>query len=115
MSAPDHSTREAIVFELIAGLALYEEDVRLLCSGWLDMDQYQLVSQEVDDLRLIAGALPWLSMPWGALLASHAELIHGLWKAGKTHGGDEESVARLLEDHIAAIRSMGAAARRLNG
>jgi hypothetical protein len=111
MSAPDQHTREAIALQLIEALELYEADVKLLCRNWLDMEHYQSVSQQVDELRLYAAALPRVSVQWVAVLISHAELIHSLWKARRSESGDAASVENLLTDHIAAIRLLSRAAR----
>jgi hypothetical protein len=113
MSAADHQTREAIALQLIEALEQYEADVRLLCGSWLDMEHYQSVSQQVDDLRLYASALPRISVQWVAVLISHAELIHSLWKARKADATDATAVENLLVDHVVAIRLLARAARQL--
>ena len=113
MSARDQDTREAIALQLIEALEAYEADVKLLCGSWLDMELYQSVSQQVDELRLYAAALPRVSVQWVAVLISHAELIHSLWKARKSEADDAASVENLLVDHIAAIHLLNRAARVL--
>ena len=112
MSARDQDTRQAAL-QLIEALEAYEADVKLLCGSWLDMEHYQSVSQQVDELRLYAAALPRVSVQWVAVLVSHAELIHSLWKARKSEAEDAASVAHLLSDHIAAIHLLNPAARVL--
>ncbi|MCC2675562.1 MAG: hypothetical protein K0R58_2509 [Ramlibacter sp.] len=115
MSAPDHHTREAIALQLIAALECYEDDVTVLCRDWLDMEQYQSVSQQVDDLRMVASGLPQLSVLWVTVLISHAELIHALWKGRRLQDGDTASIEQLLREHVEAVRSLHSAASRLRG
>jgi hypothetical protein len=112
MSAPDRHTQEAVALQLIAALADYEADVKLLCGSWLDMEHYQSVSQQVDDLRMYAAALPRVSVQWVAVLISHAELIHALWKAHRADA-DAAAVENQLSDHLAAIHLLSRAARLL--
>jgi hypothetical protein len=113
MSAPDHQTRDAMVFQLVAALEEYEADVTQLCRSWLDMEQYQWVSQQIDELRLYSADLPKLSVPWVSVLISHSELIHSLWKARRPHADDQAPIEDVLAEHLAAVRALGRAARQL--
>jgi hypothetical protein len=113
MSAPDQHTREAIASQLITALEQYEADVQILCGSWLDMEHYQSVSQQVDELRMYAAALPRVSVQWVAVLISHAELIHSLWKARRSDAKDAAAVEDMLSDHVAAIHLLSRTARQL--
>lgn len=83
MSASQGRAIQALAFELVAALENYERDTEVLVATWLDMEQYQLVSRQVDHLRLLCAALPQMAVPWVGLLISHAELMHCLWKCGE--------------------------------
>lgn len=117
MAAPDHHrTQEAIALQLLTALETYETDVLQLCRTWLDMEQYQRVSEEIDELRMYAAALPRLSGPWVEVLISHAELVHAMWKAARAgSGADAAATEVLLADHLRVIRQLDRAARRSRG
>lgn len=93
--------------ETVAALARYERHVRRLAATWLDMDLYQTVSQEIDEIKGFCALVPQLALPWAALLVSHADLVHALWRAG-AHGGptDSPQVERKLQDHLACVDSL---------
>lgn len=79
-----------IAFQLAAALDAYERDVAGLVRGPLDLDLYQRVSRQMDQMRLHAGALPPLSAAWVEVMIRHFELMHGLWRlqGGESPGSD---------------------------
>ena len=90
--------------EALAVLARYERHVRRLTGNWLDMDLYNRVSEEIDEVKRFTMGLPALSYPFTALLISHADLIHALWARGLASAdGDGQVVARRLEEHLNCI------------
>lgn len=83
MSASQASALSAIAFQFLATLEAYEEDVAALVRVPLDLELYRRVSRHVDDMRMYAGALPFLSVAWVEVLIRHFELTHGLWRLQK--------------------------------
>ena len=104
MSASDGALLAATAMRVAGNLARYERHVRRLVASWLDMDLYLNVSQEIDEIRHDCVQVPQLSLPWTALLISHADLVHALWRSGEAHrGGPTEEVALQLQEHLAGI------------
>jgi hypothetical protein len=107
MSASHLPALRVTALQAAACLARYERHVRRLATTWLDMDLYLTVSREVDEIRLICGALPQVAVPWTALLISHADLVHALWRTGQREGVPAPGDAGLrLEEHLACIDSL---------
>jgi hypothetical protein len=80
MSAFEAPAVDAIVLQLASALDGYERDVERMVETWLDMELYSQVSDEIEQIRVFAAALPQLSVPWVELLIAHAELVHSLWR-----------------------------------
>lgn len=83
MSASHLPAMRATALHAAAALARYERHVRRLTATWLDMDLYQTVSNEIDEIKVYCTTLPQLSRGWTDLLVSHAELIHALWSGAE--------------------------------
>lgn len=114
MSAGHSTVLRATALQASAALARYERHVRKLASSWLDMELYQLVSAEIDEIKLYSATLPHVAVPWAALLTSHAELIHALWRsqqAGAARGAPQ--VEQQLQEHLACVDSMARRCLRL--
>jgi hypothetical protein len=105
MSASHFPALRALALQAATTLARYERHVRKLASSWLDMDLYNTVSEEIDEVRRLCVALPDVGVPWAALLVSHAELIRALWYSDRP-GDRDTDVARCLEEHIACIDAL---------
>lgn len=114
MSASECQVMEATAVEVVASLDAYERHVRQLVFTWLDMDLYGTVSAEIDTIRLCCAAMPELSVPWVALLVSHAELVHCLWRSGQPgqHLATGE-LQRHLQEHLQCIATLAERSRRL--
>lgn len=80
MSATHAPALDAIAFQLAAALETYDHSVKRMVDGWLDMDRYRSVNEQVEQIRMYTAALPQLSVPWVELLIAHAELVHCLWR-----------------------------------
>lgn len=107
MAASDASALDAIAFQLAAALERYEQDVGTMVDTWLDMDLYQQVSNEIEDIRRLSVALPELSVPWVELLIAHAELVHSLWRLRFKDGdADRTRVRELREWHTGCVNSL---------
>ena len=76
---------------------------------WLDMDLYHRVSDEVEEIRGYAAALPQLSVPWVELLIAHAELVHSLWRLRFQHDdADRSMLQEVRQRHYGCILSLRA-------
>jgi hypothetical protein len=105
MSAGDAAAIRASALGAAAALASYERHVRRLATTWLDMDLYRTVSAEIDAIGNACAKLPNVQVPWIALLVSHAELVHALWRSdGKalTLPGSEAA----LQEHLHCIDTL---------
>jgi hypothetical protein len=107
MSASHFPVIGASACETVRVLARYERHIRRLASTWLDMELYQTVSEEIDNIKGCCGLVPQLARPWAALLVSHADLVHALWRSGQGAGaGPTPEVAAKLSEHVACIDSL---------
>ena len=105
MSASHSAVLRVTALQAAAALARYERHVRTLAGTWLDMELYEEVSGEIDEIKAFCAGMPEVTLAWSALLVSHAELIHALWKdAHLAHPAGDEPADRLLAEHIACIR-----------
>ena len=114
MSASECQVMQATALEVVTSLSAYERHVRQLVSTWLDMDLYQLVSDEIDTIRHACAALPELSVPWVALLVSHAELVHCLWRSGQpSQRPTQRELHERLDDHLLCIAALAERSKRI--
>jgi hypothetical protein len=110
MTASAAPILDAIAFQLAAALDKYDQDSEKLICGWLDMDLYREVSEQIDHIRMYSSALPEARVQWVELLIAHSELVHSLWRTeyGKVAQGEGQSVADVRARHadcIAALRN----------
>lgn len=114
MSASDGAVSSATALRVAASLARYERHVRRLVASWLDMDLYLHVSQEIDEIRQDCMLVPQLSLPWTALLISHADLVHALWRSGEApRPAPDEEVTLQLQQHLASVDRLARVCLRL--
>lgn len=116
MSASQLPAVQATALHAVACLQLYEEHMRQLVASWLDMDLYQSVSAEVDSVRASCALLPGLAIPTAALLVSHADLVHCLWR--NSQPGSRAALAECetkLQEHLANIHSLSRKCLRAGG
>jgi hypothetical protein len=88
MSAFDVPALSAIAFQLAAALDEYELDIACLVRGPFDLDAYQRVSRNMDQMRMYAASLPVLSVAWVEVMIRHFELTHGIWRLQKDPAGE---------------------------
>lgn len=78
-----------------------------MVQGWLDMEVYRRVSNEIEEIRMFSAALPQLSVTWVELLIAHAELVHSLWRLRfQEVDADREQLVQVRERHAACVRGM---------
>ncbi|RYF13853.1 MAG: hypothetical protein EOO30_20075 [Comamonadaceae bacterium] len=107
MTGSECQATQAAATEVEAALDAYERHVRRLVRTWLDMDLYRTVSAEIDDLRSCCAALPQLSTCWVALLISHADLVHCLWRSSQAgERVSREELQHRLEEHLDCIHAL---------
>lgn len=107
MSASHLPAMRATALHAAAALARYERHVRRLAATWLDMDLYQSVSNEIDEIKVYCATLPQLARGWSGLLISHAELVHALWR-GAAQDGEQAAAERALrlQEHLECIDAL---------
>jgi hypothetical protein len=107
MSASQAHALDAIAFQLVAALEAYDRDAGRLVASWPDPELYRSVSDQVDRIRMYSSALPQTRVQWVEVLISHAELVHGLWRAQPGLGDDVlAQVASVRARHSAAIAAL---------
>jgi hypothetical protein len=110
MSAFPRHALTAIAFQLVAELEEYQAAYDRLVTGPASLEQSRLVSGKLDELLMLKGALPQLSVQMVELLVCHTELMHVLWGA---MSATPEERADLVERHRDATRAMRAKCVRL--
>jgi len=109
MSASHATAPDAVAFQLVAALDSYECDVDAMIRAPLDMDLYREVSEQVDQVRMHAAALPTLGAQWVELLIAHTELVHCLWRYNHGHEatlpGEADAIRAHHAECVAALRS----------
>jgi len=115
MSASEAAVIRASALYAAAALASYERHVRCLAATWLDMDLYHKVSAEIDAIGQVCARLPGAQVPWVALLVSHAELVHALWRTSATPSLDSQDSTHALQEHLHCIDALARRCMRLAG
>jgi hypothetical protein len=114
MSAREPEAHRAHALQAAAALARYERHVRRLAATWLEMELYATVSAEIDEIGRACAQLPDVQVSWVALLVSHTELVHALWRVGKPSlEVDDSSLA--LREHLQCIDALARRCLRLAG
>jgi hypothetical protein len=72
----------AVAFQLSAALEHYQMHVDELSNPWSQRREYDLVRRAFDQVRMLKGALPQLSVDMVEVLISHVELMKELWLSG---------------------------------
>lgn len=101
------------ITELLTTLESYERDVGKLVRGWRanhDLVLYGEVSEQVDRIRELCGALPQTAGQWVALLISHTELMQKLWRITQ---GESLELTMHLEAHLTCVGALVCECRRL--
>jgi hypothetical protein len=114
MSAGDAAATRASALSAAAALASYERHVRRLATTWLDMELYRTVSAEIDAIGRACAQLPSVRVPWVALLVSHAELVHALWRSDG-QSADLGGCAEALHEHLQCIDALARRCLRVAG
>lgn len=114
MSAPQTRLVTAIAFQLSAALESYQMDVDVLTDPWSQREQYERVSRQFDDVRMLKGALPDLSVAMVEVLICHVELMRGLWlSSGSPPPSTAEPLEALRRKHREAVSAMRAKCLRV--
>jgi hypothetical protein len=109
---------ESITLRLLAVLEQYEPGVSRLVREWAergDMDHYARVSRQIDEIRGLCAEQPQLSVHWVSVLISHAELMHGLWRASRHRQGRPagDNLEQHLSEHRHCVAALRSRCRRL--
>lgn len=106
---------DAIAVQLLSALGEYADGVAQLVQGWSaepDMEHYARVSRQIDGIRDLCSLLPLVTVQWAAILISHAELMHALWRVSQSPASEPPPEER-LEHHRAALASLQCKCRRM--
>lgn len=108
MSASHAPVLTAVAFQLSAALENYQMHVDSLKDPCLQRQQYERVSSVFDEVRMLTGALPGLSVHMVEVLILHMELMKELWLSGTPGGvGDadpHEDLRAKLRQSVSAMR-----------
>ena len=107
MSASHFHALSAIVFQLVATLERYEQDLEALLLDWPDAGRYEAVRRHMDAIQMYSSSVPGVAVAAVALLIAHSELVFILWRCepGIPPAGVE--VQRVCTGHrecVAALR-----------
>jgi hypothetical protein len=107
MSATHAPALSAIAFQLSAALESYQMHVDGLRDPWSQRRQYDFVSRAYDQVRMLKGALPELSVLMVEISICHVELMKALWLAGSSREShDAPSLQVLRERHRELVGAM---------
>jgi hypothetical protein len=96
----------AIAFQLSAALENYQSCMDALDNPWSDRECYEELNRKFDDVRMLKGAIPQLSVPMVEVFIAHVELMEGLWLAGSPTGAGQCDLRALRSRHTQAVESM---------
>lgn len=97
----------AIAFQLSAALESYQLHTDGLADPWSQREQYKLVSDSFDQVRMLKGALPELSVAMVEVLITHVELMQALWLASPgAVKRDDPALDALRAKHRRAVDTM---------
>jgi hypothetical protein len=107
MSAHHALALTAIAFQLSAALESYQLHVDELADPWSQREQYRRVSHSFDQIRMLKGALPELSVAMVEVLIAHVELMRALWLSStmRVHP-DAAALDQLRDRHRRAVDTM---------
>jgi hypothetical protein len=107
MSASPAPALSAIALQLATALERYQLHVDEMVTFWMDRQMYSAVSHELDQIRLMKGALPKLSMEMVEVLIRHVELTNCVWNMHTRPSPDAAGeLARLRAIHRTAVEAM---------
>jgi hypothetical protein len=97
----------AVAFQLSAALENYQMHVDDLENPWLQTAQYDQVGRTFDEVRMLKGALPELSVDMVEVMICHVELMKALWLSNTMPPQrDAAAVAELRDRHREAAATM---------
>jgi len=107
MSATHAPLLTAVAFQLSAALENYQMHVDSLTDPWSQRRQYELVSHAFDEVRMLKGAMPELSVLMVEVSIRHVELMKALWLAGSSREShDATALHDLREKHRELVAAM---------
>jgi hypothetical protein len=107
MSATHAPVLTAIAFQLSAALESYQMHVDSLTDPWSQRRQYDLVSHAFDQVRMLKGALPELSVLMVEVSICHVDLMKALWLSGSSREShDARALQALREEHRELVAAM---------
>lgn len=105
MSAFPRPALSAIALQLASELEAYQADFDRLLAGPCTLDHCKRVSAKLDEVLMLKGALPQLSVQMVELLVSHTELMQVLWGAVRITPEDRADLVLRHRDATRAMRN----------
>jgi len=116
MSAFDRPALHAIASQLMATLDTYDANVASLLAAWPQLDSYEPVSRQIEQIRMYSSALDSARVQWVELLIAHAELVHVLWRTQYgQEAGARAKVDEVRERHQDSVRALRNRCARIIG
>ena len=107
MSVTQAPAVSAIAFQLFAALENYEMQIDALANPLSQRRQYDLVGRGLDQVRMLKGALPQLSVHMVEVVICHVELMKALWLASSQGEAiSEQLLGGLRAKHRDAVAAM---------
>jgi hypothetical protein len=97
----------AIAFQLSAALENYQALVDDLANPWSQRKLYERLGRQFDQVRMLKGAFPDLSVPMVEVLICHVELMKALWSSNTApHRPGPQFIEDLRRKHREAVKAM---------
>ena len=107
MSASHAPLVTAVAFQLSAALENYQMQIDGLANPWSQSTEYNLVSRVFDEVRMLKGTFPELSVDMVEVVICHVDLMKALWLSGPNPVGSAGvAVEQARRKHRAAVATM---------
>ncbi len=105
MSAFPRPALSAIAFQLAGALEAYQADFDRLLAGQCSLEHCKHVSRQLDEVLMLKGALPQLSVQMVELLVCHTELMQAIWGVVRMTADEKVDLVTRHRESTAAMRS----------
>lgn len=92
----------AVAFKVAAMLESYQLQIERLAADWRNRPLYRSVSEQLDEVRGLLGALPQLAVDMVEVVVCHVKLLHLLQAEGA--GGDVSQLQLRQTDAVSTLR-----------
>ncbi len=106
MSAPHFHALNAVVFQLVATLERYEQDLDMLMLDWPNTQRYEAMRMRMDEIQMYSSSVPSVAVAAVALLIAHSELVFSLWRSDPHAAPSGDELRRVGASHRATVESL---------